>query len=128
MSSEMMLAFYSAFSQSESESTRGNILWGQEKRRQNGIVTITPGMFGFCKDADSEIAIDEEQAAAIRMIYQAYLDGDSLTAIKHRLEAMGVKAASGRDKLEHSGHSEHTLAREIQGRRPPAKDLQGQPV
>lgn len=97
MSSEMMLAFHSAFSQSESESTRGNILWGQEKRRQNGIVTINSGMFGFCKDADGQIAIDEEQAEAIRMIFQAYLDGDSLTAIKRRLESMGVKTASGRD-------------------------------
>lgn len=97
MNSEMMLAFHSAFSQSESESTRGNILWGQEKRRQNGIVTINPGMFGFCKDAEGQIAIDEEQAAAIRMIFQAYLDGDSLTAIKRRLESMGVKTASGRD-------------------------------
>lgn len=97
MNSEMMLAFHSAFSQSESESIRGNILWGQEKRRQNGVVAINPGMFGFCKDADGQIAIDEEQAAAIRMIYQAYLDGDSLSTIKHRLEAMGVKTASGRD-------------------------------
>lgn len=97
MNSEMMLAFHSAFSQSESESIRGNILWGQEKRRQNGVVAINPGMFGFCKDADGEIAIDEEQAAAIRIIFQAYLDGDSLTAIKRRLEAMGVKTASGRD-------------------------------
>ena len=86
MNSEMMLAFHSAFSQSESESIRGNIIWGQEKRRQNGVVAINPGMFGFCKDADGQIAIDEEQATAIRMIYQAYLDGDSLSAIKHRLE------------------------------------------
>lgn len=54
-------------------------------------------MFGFCKDADGQIAIDEEQAAAIRMIFQAYLDGDSLSAIKYRLEAMGIKTASGRD-------------------------------
>lgn len=98
MGSEMMLAFHAAFSQSESESTRGNIMWGQEKRRQNGIVAINPGMFGFCRDADGQIAIDEGQASAIRMIYQAYLDGDSLTAIKHRLEAMGVKTASGREK------------------------------
>lgn len=97
MNSEMMLAFHSAFSQSESESIRGNILWGQEKRRQNGVVAINPGMFGFCKDADGQIAIDEEQAAVIRMIFQAYLDGDSLSAIKYRLEAMGVKTASGRD-------------------------------
>lgn len=98
MGSEMMLAFHAAFSQSESESTRGNIMWGQEKRRQNGIVTINPGMFGFCRDADGQISIDEGQAAAIRVIYQAYLDGDSLIAIKHRLEAMGVKTASGREK------------------------------
>lgn len=98
MGSEMMLAFHAAFSQSESESTRGNTMWGQEKRRQNGIVAINPGMFGFCRDADGQIAIDEGQASAIRMIYQAYLDGDSLTAIKHRLEAMGVKTASGREK------------------------------
>ncbi len=97
MNSEMMLAFHSAFSQSESESIRENILWGQAKRREKGVVTVSPSTFGFCKGPGGEIAIDEEQAEAVRMIYRAYLDGASLVEIKHRLESMGVKTATGKE-------------------------------
>ncbi len=98
MNSELMLAFHSAFSQSESESMRGNILWGQAKRREMGIVSVNPSTFGFCRDADGNIAIDEEQAAVVRMIFHDYLEGSSLGDIKSKLEMMGIKTAFGKEK------------------------------
>ena len=97
MNSEMMLAFHSAFSQSESESIRGNVMWGQAKRREKGVVSVSPSTFGFCRDADGNIAIDEEQATVVRMIFRDYLNGSSLVEIKRKLESMGIKTAFGRD-------------------------------
>ncbi len=97
MTGEMMLAFHSAFSQSESESIRHNIVLGQEMRRKRGIFSVNPSTFGFCRDADGNITIDEEQAAIVRMIFHDYLDGKSLVELKRKLESMGIKTAFGRD-------------------------------
>ena len=40
--------------------------------------------------------IDPEEAAVIRMIFQSYLNGDSLQRIKEKLESGGVLTATGR--------------------------------
>lgn len=97
MQSEMMLAFFSAFSQSESESMSANIKWGNEKAFAQGKVRVSPTMYGFTRNDQGEITIDEPQAEVIRMIYHDYLDGMSLGAIKKKLEKMGVKTAFGHD-------------------------------
>lgn len=97
MQSEMMLTFFSAFSQSESESMSANIKWGYEKSFAQGKVRISPTMYGFTRSAEGEIVIDEPQAKVVRMIYQDYLDGMSLGRIKEKLEKMKVKTAFGRD-------------------------------
>ena len=49
MNSELMLAFHSAFSQSESESISENITWSYRKSFENGKVNIGGNMFGFCR-------------------------------------------------------------------------------
>lgn len=97
MQSEMMLTFFCAFSQSESESMSANIKWGNTKAFEQGKVRISPTMYGFTRNIDGEIAIDELQAEVIRMIYHDYLDGMSLGGIKKKLEKMGKKTAFGRD-------------------------------
>lgn len=71
MTSELMLAFFSAFSQSESESIRENIIRGNAMAYAQGKVSVSPAMFGFKKGEDGETVIDEEQAGVVRMIYKA---------------------------------------------------------
>lgn len=97
MTSELMLAFFSAFSQSESESIRENIIRGNAMAYAQGKVSISPTMFGFRKGSDDEIAIDEEQAQVVRMIYNDYLDGMTPGDIKKKLEKLHIKTAFGRD-------------------------------
>ena len=97
MSNELMLAFFSAFSQSELESLRENIIRGNAMAFAQGKVNISPTMYGFTKDKDGNPAIDEEQAAVVRMIYNDYLDGMSPGDIKKKLERQDIKTAYGRD-------------------------------
>ncbi len=97
MTSELMLAFFSAFSQSESESIRENIIRGNAMAYAQGKVSVSPAMFGFKKGGDGEPVIDEEQAGVVRMIYKDYLDGMTPGDIKKKLERMHVKTAFGRD-------------------------------
>ena len=97
MNSELMLAFHSAFSQSESESIRENVSWGFRKSFEKGQVIVSRTMFGFRRLENGEIAINEEQAEAIRLIFDLFLGGMSAGRIKKELEARGVKTALGNE-------------------------------
>ena len=97
MNSELMLAFHSAFSQSESKSIRENVSWGFRKSFERGKVHISGTMFGFRRLENGEIAVDEEQADAVRLMFDLYLGGMSTGQIKKELEARGIKTALGND-------------------------------
>lgn len=98
MNSELMLAFHSAFSQSESESIRENVSWGYRKSFENGKVHISSNMFVFCRLENGEIDVDEEQAQAVRLMFDLYLGGASLAAIKKELELREIRTALGNEK------------------------------
>ena len=96
MNSELILAFHSAFSQSESESIRENVRRGLHMAYAQGTVTIPSNTYGLCEGAEGDIAIDPEQAQVIRSIYQWFLDGSSLQMIGKRLEGQGTPSPRGK--------------------------------
>ena len=97
MNSELILAFHSAFSQSESESISGNVRWGLRKAYENGTIQIGPNLYGFRKGQDGGAEIDEEKAAVIRQIARWFLDGDSLHAIVTKLSEHHIPSPKGKD-------------------------------
>ena len=98
MNSELILAFHSAFSQSESESIRENVRRGLHMAYAQGTVTIPSNTYGFCEGENGDIAIDPEQAQVIRSIYRWFLDGNSLQMIGKRLESQGTPSPKGKEK------------------------------
>lgn len=94
MNSEMMLAFHSAFSQSESESLSGNVGRGTMMARSLGKFSIPNSTYGFTKDAEGNIILDPKQAEVLRLIGRWYLDGKSLREICAELERQGVPSPS----------------------------------
>ena len=97
MNSELILAFHSAFSQSESESISGNVRWGLRKAYENGTIQIGPNLYGFRKSQDGGVEIDEEQAAVVRQIAQWFLDGDSLHTIVDKLAQRHIPSPKGKE-------------------------------
>ena len=97
MNSELILAFHSAFSQSESESISGNVRWGLRKAYENGTIQIGPNLYGFRREKDGPVLIDEEKAAVIRQIAQWFLDGDSLHTIADKLAQRHIPSPKGKD-------------------------------
>ena len=97
MNSELILAFHSAFSQSESESISGNVRWGLRKAYENGTISIGPNLYGFRKGQDDGVEIDEEKAAVIRQIAQWFLDGDSLHTIADKLAQRHIPSPKGKE-------------------------------
>lgn len=97
MNSELILAFHSAFSQSESESISGNVRWGLRKAYENGTISIGPNLYGFRKGQDGGVEIDEEKASVIRQIARWFLDGDSLHTIVDKLAQRHIPSPKWKD-------------------------------
>ena len=97
MNSELILAFHSAFSQSESESIRENVSRGLRMAYEQGTIAIGPNLYGFRKSQDGGVEIDEEQAAVVRQIARWFLDGDSLHTIAGKLAQRHIPSPKGKD-------------------------------
>ena len=54
--------------------------------------------FGYNRDAHGKIVLHVGQAAAVKLIYQYYLDGFSVARIKEALENMGLPSPLDREK------------------------------
>lgn len=96
MNSEMILTVLSAFAQAESESISQNVARGKRMGYKHGKFAFPYGrIIGYRKGADGKPEIIPEQAEVIRLIFNSYLQGDSLQSIKTKLETAGVLTARG---------------------------------
>ena len=96
MNSEMILTVLSAFAQAESESISQNVARGKRMGYKHGKFAFPYGrIIGYKKGADGKPEIIPEQAEIIRLIFNRYLQGDSLQSIKAKLETAGALTACG---------------------------------
>lgn len=95
--SEFLITIHGAFAQAESENISANVRWGKRRSMKAGHVTMQyKWMLGYEKGPDGKPVINEEQAEIVRFIYQQYLAGDTLRAIKSKLESQGAVNAIGK--------------------------------
>ena len=96
MNSEMILTVLSAFAQAESEAISQNVARGKRMGYKHGKFAFPYGrIIGYRKGADGKPEIIPEQAEVIRLIFNSYLQGDSLQSIKAKLETAGALTARG---------------------------------
>lgn len=96
MNSEMILTVLSAFAQAESESISQNVARGKRMGYRQGKFSFPYSqMLGYRKGADGKPEIIPEQAEIIRLIFNGYLQGDSLQTIKQKLESIGALTVRG---------------------------------
>ena len=95
--SEIYLSMHGIFAQSESESLSGNVRMGKAMSAKKGNVPFCYKTFlGYRRGADNQPEIDPEQAEIVRLIFDRYLAGDSLTVIKHHLERERIPSPTGK--------------------------------
>ena len=101
MDTELILTFMGAFAQSESESISANVKWGIRQAMKEGKVHINFNrLYGYYQKEDGTPGINEVQAAAVRLIFDRYLVGDSLREIKKELEDRGAPSPGGKEKWD----------------------------
>ena len=96
---ELLITIMSSLAQEESRSISENVTWGHRKRFQNGKVMVPySSLLGYKKGADGNLVIDETQAPAVRLIYQLFLSGLSITEIRVELQHRGILTPRGKTK------------------------------
>lgn len=88
MGSEMLTAVLASCAQTESESISKNTRWGVQKRMAQGTYIASSAPYGF-RLVDGILVIQQDEAAVIRRIFDAYLIGFTPAEIADRLNGTG---------------------------------------
>ena len=96
--SELMLTILSSLAQGEAESTSTNNKWAAVKRFQDGTFILGTPAYGYTKDENGELIIQEEEAAIVRRIFCEYLNGRGTYVIARNLSEEGLPTIRSAEK------------------------------
>lgn len=86
-SGELLLTIMASLAQQESQSLSQNVKLGLQFRYQNGQVQVNHNhFFGYTKDEDGNLIVDEDEAVIVKRIFREYLEGASFRDIANGLE------------------------------------------
>ncbi len=97
--SDLMISAMESFAQDENESRSENIRMGLAMRAANGTSGLYKRkLYGYAKNINGDLVIDEEQAKNVRDIFRWYLDGASVVGIIKKLHDTGILSPTGKEK------------------------------
>lgn len=92
--SNLMISVMESFAQAENESRSENIRMGLAMKAANGTSGLYKRkLYGYSKNKDGDLVIDNEQAKVVRDIFRWYLDGASVLGIIKKLSEAGIPSA-----------------------------------
>lgn len=98
MDNEMLITFFAAFAQAESESTSKNVAWGKRKAIRQGKVSYHYKTFyGYRKGPDGLPERVEEQSKVYIGMCTQFLSGYSLRNIEDDLKARNIPYMDGKE-------------------------------
>ncbi|MBE6097540.1 MAG: recombinase family protein [Schwartzia succinivorans] len=96
---EILLTILSSLSQEEARSISENVTWGIRKKMADGKFSVGYSRFlGYDKGEDGNLAINEEQAKTVRLIFGLFIEGLTPCAIAKELTKRGILTVTGRSK------------------------------
>ena len=96
---EILLTILSSLSQEEARSISENVTWGLRKKFADGKFSVGYSHFlGDDKGEDGNLAINEEQAKIVRLIFQLFLEGMTAGRIAKELTARHILTVMGKEK------------------------------
>ncbi len=90
---ELMLTVLASYAQEESRSASENQKWRIKKNFEEGKPWSST-LLGY-RNVNGKYEVVPEEAETVRMIFDWYLEGMGATAIRNRLNAMGIKTRLG---------------------------------
>jgi hypothetical protein len=93
-----MISVMESLAQAENESRSENIRMGLAMRAASGTSGLYKRkLYGYTKNKDGELVIDDEQAKVVRDIFRWYLDGASVLVIIKKLSEAGIPSPTGKE-------------------------------
>ena len=97
--SNLMISVMESFAQAENESRSENIRMGLAMRAANGTSGLyRRKLYGYKKNKDDELVINDEQAKVVRDIFRWYLDGASVLGIIKKLSDAGIPSPADKEQ------------------------------
>ena len=96
---EILLTILSSLSQEEARSISENVTWGLRKKFADGKFSVGYSHFlGYDKGEDGNLAINEEQAKIVRLIFRLFIEGMTAGRIAKELAARHILTVTGKEK------------------------------
>ncbi len=97
--SDLMVAVMESIAQAENESRSENIRWGIKQRASQGTSKLYDRKcYGYKHDEEGHLVIDEEKAKNVKLIFDLYLNGQSVVGIIKELEKQKILSPTGKEK------------------------------
>lgn len=95
---DLMISIIESFAQAENESRSENIRMGLAMKAANGTSGLYKRkLYGYSKNKDGDLVIDNEQTKVVRDIFRWYLDGASVLGIIKKLSDAGIPSPTGKE-------------------------------
>ena len=91
---ELRLSIMATLAQNESKKISQRVKAGQMISFKNGVLYGNGNILGYTRIGD-KMVVDEEQAKAVRRIFELYLQGNGIRKIQDIMEQEGYRTASG---------------------------------
>ena len=98
---EMQLTFTSSMAQEESHIKSKTMNTSYEMRFKRGLY-MTPELYGYDRDEDGKLIVNEEESGVVTLIYYLFLYGFGQSQIARKLSGLGVRTPGGKDKWSSS--------------------------
>ena len=96
---ELLISIIEACDQEENDWRSENIRLGLKYRAEDGTSGLySRACYGYKKDKNGMLIIDEEEARVVRRIYDWYLEGYSIGGIIDKLEEKKIKTSKGKER------------------------------
>lgn len=100
--SELMLTILASVAQGESEDFSGNNRWAIINRFENGTFIVGTPAYGYRKDEDGNLIIEENEVEVVRWIFESYLKGMGVYVIAKMLNEHEIPTIRGCEKWRDS--------------------------
>lgn len=88
---ELLLTILASYAQEESLSASENAKWRIRKGFENGELINWRFLYGYSINK-SGVSVNEDEARVVRLIFDRFLSGDSLSSISSHLNKSGIKS------------------------------------
>lgn len=100
--SELMMTILASVAQGESEDFSSNNRWAVIDRFAKGTFIVGTPAYGYRKDADGNLIIEEAEAEVVRWIFEAYLNGMGAYVIAKMLNEQKIPTIRESEKWQNS--------------------------